>query len=118
MQLSVLLCLLLSLATAYKLDKATKQRKGNDIANNKFVRYNFYTGISEICTLDAQYGNCKGHQWKWYYDFVRDRCIQFDFSGCGGNQNRFHSQSSCITYCLNPSNKYNMQDFENDYGSK
>ncbi|KRF78826.1 uncharacterized protein Dvir_GJ25858 [Drosophila virilis] len=99
MQLSVLLCLLLTLATAYKLDKATKQRK-------------------EICTLDAQYGNCKGHQWKWYYDFVRDRCRQFDFSGCGGNQNLFHSQSSCIDYCLNPSSKYNMQDFENDYGSK
>ncbi|KAH8311500.1 hypothetical protein KR044_006642, partial [Drosophila immigrans] len=68
-----------------------------------------------VCTLEPSYGSCSRRQNKWYYDFVRDRCMQFTYSSCGGNANRFGSRSACINYCMNPAARYQMQDFENAY---
>ncbi|XP_017846622.1 kunitz-type protease inhibitor 3-like [Drosophila busckii] len=88
------LSMLLSLCLAIRLNKATALRK-------------------EVCTKEAEYGDCHGGQTKWYYDFVKDDCVQFTYSSCGGNRNRFNSRGGCTDFCMDPSTKYYMQDFEN-----
>ncbi|KAH8381315.1 hypothetical protein KR093_002537, partial [Drosophila rubida] len=68
-----------------------------------------------VCTLEQSYGSCSGRSMRWHYDFVRDRCVQFTYSSCGGNANRFNTRRACIKFCMDPINRYAMQDFENEH---
>jgi hypothetical protein len=40
--------------------------------------------------------------WTWVYDFCfrRGECLPFDYTGCGGNSNRFHTKEQCESLCL------------------
>ncbi|XP_034489339.1 kappaPI-actitoxin-Avd3d-like [Drosophila innubila] len=96
MQLTVILSCIICLTSAINLTMAIQQRKA-------------------VCTLNYSYGSCHSRTIRWFYDFVSDRCMKFIYSSCGGNQNRFNSRYECISYCMNPANRYNMQDFENEY---
>ncbi|XP_020810283.1 kunitz-type serine protease inhibitor-like [Drosophila serrata] len=51
------------------------------------------------CSRRADYGDCKGHQTKWTYSKFENKCIRFDYSGCGGNNNRFISRFECELIC-------------------
>ncbi|XP_060647866.1 kunitz-type serine protease inhibitor Bi-KTI-like [Drosophila nasuta] len=95
-KLFVVLTAIVSLTSAINLTKAIAQRKA-------------------VCTLQSSYGSCSGSKVKWHYDFVRDSCIEFIYSSCGGNANRFDTRIACIQYCMDPVNRYRMQDFENEY---
>jgi len=44
-------------------------------------------------------GDCVDYQSLWYYDRPTDRCLKFVYGGCGGNDNRFHSQEDCERRC-------------------
>lgn len=35
----------------------------------------------------------------WHYDVTTDRCLAFSYMGCGGNENRFHSEAECDENC-------------------
>ncbi|KAM3183538.1 hypothetical protein ACTXT7_010140 [Hymenolepis weldensis] len=55
----------------------------------------------EICELSPAVGDCvqqTAHE-MWYYDKVTGNCLSFAYSGCGGNENRFPSRSSCLETC-------------------
>lgn len=45
-------------------------------------------------------GRCTGHFDSYYFDASTDSCELFQYSGCGGNENRFHSKEECAALCL------------------
>lgn len=36
----------------------------------------------------------------WYFDFSINKCRRFHYGGCGGNENRFKTESECAELCL------------------
>ncbi|XP_060859868.1 papilin isoform X4 [Metopolophium dirhodum] len=53
----------------------------------------------DVCKLPKDSGPCEGNKVYWYYNHEKTKCRKFVYGGCGGNRNRFHSQSDCITNC-------------------
>uniref|UniRef100_A0A1A9WUT0 BPTI/Kunitz inhibitor domain-containing protein n=1 Tax=Glossina brevipalpis TaxID=37001 RepID=A0A1A9WUT0_9MUSC len=37
----------------------------------------------------------------WSYDVDTDRCLEFHYNGCGGNDNRFFTMEQCTEICKN-----------------
>ncbi|KAH8385585.1 hypothetical protein KR200_001787, partial [Drosophila serrata] len=58
------------------------------------------TILAARCFHVASYGYCKGYRRMWAYSQFGNKCIQFDYSGCGGNDNRFFSYSECERVCI------------------
>nr|CAH8831973.1 unnamed protein product [Trichobilharzia regenti] len=64
-----------------------------------------------ICKLNPSPGECTDYKTMWYYDpnwltsvdgqdhQMIGVCRQFNYSGCGGNSNRFPTQASCEMMC-------------------
>ncbi|KAJ8039242.1 Protein AMBP [Holothuria leucospilota] len=52
-----------------------------------------------FCLLPRDAGICNNHLQRWAYDAVRRVCVQFDYSGCGGNQNNFITKYHCAQTC-------------------
>lgn len=46
-------------------------------------------------------GRCQGHFKAYYYEPALGTCQQFEYTGCGGNANRFQDKESCERLCLN-----------------
>lgn len=44
-------------------------------------------------------GSCSGRFTQWYFDSSSNECLEFSFSGCHGNANRFNSKETCETQC-------------------
>jgi len=40
---------------------------------------------------------------KWYFSSTANRCLDFDYKGFGGNQNRFNSEADCNSKCVDAS---------------
>ncbi|CRL07350.1 CLUMA_CG020329, isoform A [Clunio marinus] len=55
--------------------------------------------IKDTCQLPADIGNCQTYVAQWYYDTKIKRCRQFYYGGCGGNDNRFATDSECEQRC-------------------
>ncbi|KAF6113262.1 collagen type VI alpha 3 chain [Phyllostomus discolor] len=53
----------------------------------------------DICKLPREEGTCRKFVLKWYYDAETGSCARFWYGGCGGNENRFHSQADCERVC-------------------
>ncbi|XP_019615652.1 PREDICTED: WAP, Kazal, immunoglobulin, Kunitz and NTR domain-containing protein 2-like [Branchiostoma belcheri] len=53
----------------------------------------------DICTLPKDEGSCDDSVARWYYNGERQVCERFDYSGCGGNDNRFDTIHECIMAC-------------------
>ncbi|XP_005411292.1 PREDICTED: collagen alpha-3(VI) chain isoform X2 [Chinchilla lanigera] len=54
---------------------------------------------TDICKLPKDDGTCRDFVLKWYYDVKTESCARFWYGGCGGNENRFHSQHECEKVC-------------------
>lgn len=37
---------------------------------------------------------------KYYYNPQLLKCVKFDFSGCGGNENNFDTEEECKKTCI------------------
>lgn len=59
----------------------------------------------DLCTLPPKIGLCSGassethYQKRWYYDWERETCFAFTYSGCDGNGNNFVSYDQCRMHC-------------------
>ncbi|KAH8326728.1 hypothetical protein KR067_012343, partial [Drosophila pandora] len=53
----------------------------------------------EKCLFTPKYGPCKKRYKVFAYDLMTNRCVQFYYSGCGGNPNRFATENECRTTC-------------------
>jgi len=53
------------------------------------------------CSLPPEEGTCDGNRplsvTRWYFD--RGDCIEFVYSGCGGNSNNFMTRDKCLQRC-------------------
>lgn len=49
--------------------------------------------------MPADIGNCQNYVALWYFDTKIKRCRQFYYGGCGGNENRFTSETDCEQRC-------------------
>lgn len=49
--------------------------------------------------MPADIGNCQNYSPMWYFDTKSKRCRQFYYGGCGGNENRFATESECESQC-------------------
>lgn len=52
-----------------------------------------------VCHLTVAKGNCNMKIPRWYYSAKRKQCVQFFYTGCGGNGNLFYSKVECEDYC-------------------
>lgn len=68
----------------------------------KITFFVFLGKSREICSLKLDVGRCEGHFDSWYYDVARGVCEPFQYSGCGGNANRFNTKELCEGLCLLP----------------
>jgi hypothetical protein len=57
--------------------------------------------LAPICSQDKSEGNCFASMPRWYYDKHFKSCKQFEYTGCNGNQNNFHTEDSCLSSCGN-----------------
>ncbi|KAG6465808.1 hypothetical protein O3G_MSEX015407, partial [Manduca sexta] len=48
------------------------------------------------CKQVVEPGDCTSRYVMWYYDNVRDTCLQFIYGGCHGNENRFAKPASIL----------------------
>ncbi|XP_020811194.1 papilin isoform X1 [Drosophila serrata] len=53
----------------------------------------------DICEIPAEVGECANYVANWYYDTKDATCRQFYYGGCGGNENRFTTEESCLARC-------------------
>ncbi|KAJ2938169.1 hypothetical protein O0L34_g18509 [Tuta absoluta] len=57
----------------------------------------------ERCKHHVEIGYCIKNIPRWA--FSRGDCYEFEYSGCGGNLNNFHSRESCLHHCGSLINK-------------
>uniref|UniRef100_A0A1I7RSD0 Papilin n=1 Tax=Bursaphelenchus xylophilus TaxID=6326 RepID=A0A1I7RSD0_BURXY len=53
----------------------------------------------ESCNLPKDVGTCNGKFDAYFYNPSSDSCEIFQYSGCGGNRNRFQSKEQCQFSC-------------------
>ncbi|TKR89373.1 hypothetical protein L596_013487 [Steinernema carpocapsae] len=54
----------------------------------------------DACNQRMDKGRCDGHFTSFYYEVASGTCEQFEYTGCGGNSNRFGSKDECANLCL------------------
>nr|XP_054928901.1 papilin-like [Dermacentor andersoni] len=52
-----------------------------------------------ICKKTVDPGHCSEVHERWFYDAHTGVCLQFVYTGCGGNKNRFKSAEMCMKFC-------------------
>ena len=52
------------------------------------------------CAPSSDPGTCLGYMSMWYYDRKKKQCVQFQYSGCKGNENRFFRKEDCVDTCV------------------
>ncbi|KAJ7305058.1 hypothetical protein JRQ81_010857 [Phrynocephalus forsythii] len=52
-----------------------------------------------ICQISKNPGRCSQRLIRYYYNQATGRCETFEYSGCGGNANHFHSKEECQNIC-------------------
>lgn len=51
------------------------------------------------CLEPADSGLCKASEKRFYYNSAIGRCRQFNYTGCGGNNNNFTTRKDCLRAC-------------------
>uniref|UniRef100_A0A224YRV6 Tissue factor pathway inhibitor n=1 Tax=Rhipicephalus zambeziensis TaxID=60191 RepID=A0A224YRV6_9ACAR len=49
--------------------------------------------------MTSDYGDCSGNYTRYYFNATKNRCLRFNYSGCGGNGNNFEDIAKCRYLC-------------------
>lgn len=64
------------------------------------IEFDFLFLVTPQChTPTAVKGSCAKSMPSFSYDRIRNECIPFNYSGCGGSTNRFLRQEICEKTC-------------------
>ncbi|CAL8109448.1 unnamed protein product [Orchesella dallaii] len=67
------------------------------------------------CSLEKSKGPCRAILDMWFFNSATKTCEQFQYSGCGGNGNRFSEKMECENLCgADSKNKSGDDDVEDD----
>ncbi|KAF6775958.1 hypothetical protein AHF37_04543 [Paragonimus kellicotti] len=55
--------------------------------------------LQRRCLFPPESGSCSDSITMFAYDAQAGECVPFDYSGCGGNANRFPSMNECMKQC-------------------
>ncbi|XP_012495880.1 PREDICTED: WAP four-disulfide core domain protein 6A-like [Propithecus coquereli] len=53
----------------------------------------------DICGLPQKVGPCLAYIPRWWYNKETERCSEFIYGGCQGNNNNFQSEAICMVTC-------------------
>ncbi|XP_060597943.1 carboxypeptidase inhibitor SmCI-like [Ruditapes philippinarum] len=56
--------------------------------------------INPECALLKDEGDCTDNVRRYYYDATIGFCMEFNYTGCGGNLNNFLTSENCYTRCV------------------
>uniref|UniRef100_T1GZ17 BPTI/Kunitz inhibitor domain-containing protein n=1 Tax=Megaselia scalaris TaxID=36166 RepID=T1GZ17_MEGSC len=56
--------------------------------------------IPTRCKLRRVTGPCKASHRRYFYNYNLHKCQSFNYGGCQGNLNNFHSIEDCIKVCM------------------
>lgn len=56
-------------------------------------------GAENACELPADRGTCGGRLEAYYFEKAMGQCLRFEYTGCGGNANRFSKLEQCEAKC-------------------
>ncbi len=62
-------------------------------------------GASPDCQLPLTTGTCHARVSMFAFDSSVGQCVNFQYSGCGGNGNRFVTRRQCEDACLDDKDK-------------
>ncbi|KAF8567107.1 hypothetical protein P879_09419 [Paragonimus westermani] len=63
------------------------------------VRMPNIAALQRRCLFPPESGSCSDSVTMFAYDARSGECVPFDYSGCGGNANRFRSMDECMKQC-------------------
>jgi len=66
--------------------------------------------LQPFCEMEPDPGVCKSEFNRWYYSLEEGICMEYIYSGCGGNRNSFMSYETCMGTCHNPSSGSEFKD--------
>ena len=72
--------------------------------------YSILGAQDEKCPMNWDPGTCRGFEGVWTYDADSDQCVSKIYGGCGGNENRFQSQTECSNACLKSNSRGSKSD--------
>jgi len=53
-----------------------------------------------VCNQEIDSGMCRSSQIRFGYSASAEKCVKFEYTGCGGNQNNFMSKAECKATCM------------------
>ncbi len=65
-----------------------------------FEIYYLKKNILLACAPSPDPGLCLAYIPMWYYDYKKNQCSQFYYTGCKGNENKFLRKQECIDTCI------------------
>ena len=57
-------------------------------------------GTADKCFLPKAVGRCRAAHKRFFYNSNDEKCEEFTYGGCGGNDNRFNSFEQCELECV------------------
>jgi hypothetical protein len=52
-----------------------------------------------ICMQSVEIGTCSQYERRFYFNLDMSKCLEFDYSGCGANDNNFLTRDTCEDTC-------------------
>ncbi|KAK1165614.1 tissue factor pathway inhibitor-like isoform X2 [Acipenser oxyrinchus oxyrinchus] len=65
--------------------------------------------VPDFCLTPAEEGSCAASVKRYFYNSTQEKCQQFVYSGCGGNNNNFISKKDCRRTCMKGDKKESIK---------